>query len=183
MGSVTAMLVRIERVLLALAATFLFTIMVLVVTDVFLRYVVGRPFTFTYDLVGLYLVTGVFFLTLSHAQASHVHVAVDILVTRFGGRMKLVSDLVTCLVGGVVFALITYAGFTRALDNFRSGDVLAGLIPWPTWLSTGLVPLGCAVIVLRFAVTGLGHILTLATGRVRAGFPAAAGAGTGEHFE
>ncbi len=183
MRGLTAALGWAERALLVVGAAFLVAIMALVVTDVFLRYVVGRPLTFTYDLIGVYLMTGVFFFTLSHAQGHHVHVAVDILVSRAPQRARIVADVATCLVGGSIFTLIAYAGAGRAYDNYVSGDVLAGIIPWPTWVATAMVPLGCGLIVLRFAVTAFGHLLTLTTGREPAGLPALNAAGVKEHFE
>ena len=183
MRGLTAALCWAERALLVVATVFLLAIMALVVTDVFLRYVVGRPLTFTYDLVGVYLMTGVFFFTLSHAQGQHVHVAVDILVSRASRRVQVVADLATCLVGGAVFTLIAYAGAGRAYDNYVSGDVMAGIIPWPTWVSTAMVPVGCALIVARFAVTAAGHLIGLATGSEPAGLPALNAAGVKEHFE
>ena len=183
MRSVTAALDWIERALLAVATTFLLAIMLLVVTDVFLRYVVGRPLTFTYDLVGVYLMTGVFFFTLSHAQGQHVHVAVDILVSRAAERGRLLADLATCAVGAAVFTLVAYAGYGRAYDNYVSQDVLAGIIPWPTWVATAMVPLGCGVIVLRFVVTALNHLLSLATGRAAVGLPTLNEAGVKDRVE
>jgi TRAP-type C4-dicarboxylate transport system permease small subunit len=136
-----------------------------------MRYVAGRPFSFTYDLVGLYLMTGVFYLVLSHAQTAHAHVAVDILLARFSVPARRVAEIVSCLVGGSVFALITVAGYERALDNFVSDDVLAGAIPWPTWVSAALVPIGAGMLVLRLTLALVGHVASLATGRDLADLP------------
>ena len=52
-----------ERALTVIATIALFAIMALVVADVFMRYVLNSPFSFTYDLIGLYLLAAVFFLT------------------------------------------------------------------------------------------------------------------------
>jgi TRAP-type C4-dicarboxylate transport system permease small subunit len=62
------------------------------------------------------------------------------------------SEIVTCLVGIVVFSLIAYLGFLRAVDSFQSADVMAGAIPWPMWPSIGLVPLGAGLITIRLAL-------------------------------
>jgi TRAP-type C4-dicarboxylate transport system permease small subunit len=164
-------LARVEGAMTVVAAALLFVIMMLVVADVFMRYVAGRPFSFTYDLVGLYLMTGVFYLVLSHAQAAHAHVAVDILLARFSMPARRLADMASCLAGGSVFALITAAGYQRALDNYLSDDVLAGAIPWPTWASAALVPIGAGLLVLRLAATFVGHVASLATGRDLVGVP------------
>src|SRR3984893_1998567 len=176
-------LAAIERALTVIAVVFLFVIMMLVVTDVFMRYVVNRPFAFTYDLIGLYLLAGVFFLTLSDALREHAHVGVDILLHRFSPAGRRLSEIVTALVGLFVFVLISKVGFDRALDNFQQNDVLAGAIPWPTWLSAALVPFGCGVLVLRLALQLVGNVVSLASNRDLYPLPPITGVGEAKTFE
>jgi TRAP-type C4-dicarboxylate transport system permease small subunit len=91
------------------------------------------------------------------------------------------SEIVTCLVGIVVFSLIAYLGFLRAVDSFQSADVMAGAIPWPMWPSIGLVPLGAGLITIRLALHLIGHVISVATGRSVIALPASHAAG--ETFE
>ncbi len=158
-------LATIERAVTSVAVICLFAIMLIVVADVFMRYVVNRPFSFTYDLVGLYLMAGLFYLALSDTFAIHAHVSVDILVHRFSPSVRRLCEIVTCLCGIAVFSLITWLGLNRAIENFVNGDVLAGAIPWPSWASAALVPLGCAVLTLRLLLQLAAHGLSLASGR------------------
>lgn len=178
-SALSRVLAAVERVLSAAAVLFLFVIMLLVVADVFMRYVVNRPFGFTYDLIGLYLLAAVFFFTLSDALREHVHVSVDILVHRFPRPARRVSEIVTSLAGLFVFSLVMLLGYGRALDNYFGGDVLAGAIPWPTWISAALVPLGSVVLVLRLALQGIGNIASLITGRDLYPLPPVTGLGEG----
>lgn len=176
-------LAAIERALTVVAAVLLFTIMVLVVADVFMRYVMNRPFTFTYDLIGLYLLAGVFFLTLSDALREHAHVGVDILLSRFPPAGRRLSEIVGALAGLFVFVLICNTGFERALENVRDNDVLAGAIPWPTWISAALVPFGAGVLVLRLALQLVGNVLSLTSGRDLYPLPPVTGIGDPTPFE
>jgi TRAP-type C4-dicarboxylate transport system permease small subunit len=176
-------LYAIERTLTVVAVVFLFVIMVLVVADVFMRYVLNRPFSFAYDLIGLYLLAGVFFLTISDALREHAHVGVDILLHRFAPAGRRLSEIVTALVGLFVFVLISKVGFDRALDNFQQNDVLAGAIPWPTWLSASLVPFGCGVLVLRLALQLVGNVVSLASNRDLYPLPPITGVGEAKTFE
>jgi TRAP-type C4-dicarboxylate transport system permease small subunit len=176
-------LAAVERALTVIAVIFLFVIMVLVVADVFMRYAVNRPFSFTYDLIGLYLLAGVFFLTLSDALREHAHVGVDILLSRFSPAGRRLSEIVTALAGLFVFVLICKLGFERALDNYQQNDVLAGAIAWPTWISAALVPFGCGVLVLRLALQLLGNLLSLASGRNLYPLPPVTGIGEARTFE
>ena len=154
-----------ERALTVIAAASLFAIMALVVADVFMRYVMNSPLSFTYDLIGLYLMAGVFFLTLSDTLRVHAHVGVDILLSRAPPAGRRMSEIVTALTGLFVFVLISKVGFERALENYEQHDVLAGAIAWPTWISAALVPFGCGVLVLRLALQLVGNVLSLVSGR------------------
>jgi TRAP-type C4-dicarboxylate transport system permease small subunit len=172
-----------ERALTVIAVVFLFVIMVLVVADVFMRYAMNRPFSFTYDLIGLYLLAGVFFLTLSDALREHAHVGVDILLSRFPPAGRRLSEIVTALTGLFVFVLICKLGFERALENYEQHDVLAGAIPWPTWISAALVPFGCGVLVLRLVLQLLGNVASLVSGRDLYPLPPVTGVGEARTFE
>lgn len=172
-----------ERALTVVAVAFMFVIMMLVVTDVFMRYALNSPFSFTYDLIGLYLLAGVFFFTVSDALREHVHVGVDILLSRFSPAGRRLSEIVTALVGLFVFVLICKVGLERAIENYEQQDVLAGAISWPTWVSAALVPLGCGVLVLRLALQLVGNMLSLVTGRDLYPLPPVTGIGEARSFE
>lgn len=170
-----------EKAASTVAAVFMFAIMMIVFCDVIMRYAFNKPFSWAYDLISIYLMTGIFFLVLSEAYASNAHVSVDILQQKFPPAAKRLSEIVTCIVGIVVFSLIAWLGWLRAVDAFKAGDVMAGAIPWPMWPSIGLVPLGAGVITVRLALHLVGHILSLATGRPLIPLPASHA--TGETFE
>jgi TRAP-type C4-dicarboxylate transport system permease small subunit len=170
-----------EKIASTIAAVFMFAIMMIVFCDVIMRYAFNKPFSWAYDLISIYLMAGIFFLVLSEAYASNAHVSVDILQQKFSPPLKRLSEIVTCIVGMVVFSLIAYLGFLRAVDSFQSSDVMAGAIPWPMWPSIGLVPLGAGLITIRLALHLIGHVISIATGRSIIPLPAAHA--TGETFE
>ncbi len=164
-------LTAVEKAVSTIAAIFMFAIMIIVFSDVIMRYVFNKPFSWAYDLISLYLMAGVFFLILSEAYASHAHVSVDILQQKFPPAMIRLTEIVTCLVGICVFSLIAYLGILRTVDSFRSSDVMAGAIPWPMWPSIGLVPFGAGLITLRLSLHLIGHVLSLVTGRAVIALP------------
>ena len=174
-------LAAVEKVASTIAAAFMFAIMIIVFSDVIMRYAFNKPFSWAYDLISIYLMAGIFFLVLSEAYASHAHVSVDILQQKFSPAMIRVSEIATCIVGIGVFSLIAYLGFLRAVDSFKSADVMAGAIPWPMWPSIGLVPFGAGLITVRLALHLVAHLLSLATGRSLIALPASHAAG--ETFE
>ena len=171
----------VEKAVSTIAALFMFAIMMIVFTDVIMRYVFNRPFSWAYDLISLYLMAGVFFLVLSEAYTSRAHVSVDILQQKFSPAMIRVTEIVTCLVGITVFSLIAYLGFLRTVESFQANDVMAGGIPWPMWPSIGLVPFGAGLITLRLVLHLVAHVISLASGRSVIALPASHAAG--ETFE
>jgi len=174
-------LATIEKIASTIAAVFMFAIMIIVFSDVIMRYAFNKPFSWAYDLISIYLMAGVFFLVLSEAYTDRAHVSVDILQQKFSPAMIRLSEIVTCIVGIIVFALIAWLGWLRTVDSFVSSDVMAGAIPWPMWPSVGLVPFGAGLITLRLAAHLIGHVLSLATGRAVIALPAAHA--PGETFE
>lgn len=174
-------LAALEKIASTIAAVFMFAIMMIVFCDVIMRYAFNQPFSWAYDLISIYLMAGIFFLVLSEAYASNAHVSVDILQQKFPPAVKRLSEIVTCIVGLIVFSLIAWLGWLRAVDAFKAGDVMAGAIPWPMWPSIILVPIGAGIITIRLALHFVGHILSLATGRSLIPLPAAHA--IGENFE
>lgn len=170
-------LTAIERVTSTIAAVFMFAIMIIVFSDVVMRYVFNRPFSWAYDLISLYIMAGVFFLSLSGTYAVNGHISVDILLPRFSAIIQRLCIIISNLVGLAIFIPITWLGYQRALDNFISGDVLAGAIPWPTWASAALVPIGAGILALRLAVHLVANIASLLTGEDLLPLPAISGHG------
>jgi TRAP-type C4-dicarboxylate transport system permease small subunit len=52
---------------------------------------------------------------------------------------------------------IFYQGSLKFWSNWQSQDVVAGAVPWPTWLIAVFVPVGIGLLVLRllFSVASL----------------------------
>jgi len=184
-SNLNRLLSRLESVFSVAAAIILFAIMAIVASDVVKRYAFNEPYSWSYDLVSLYLELALFYFALSRTFATHAHVGVDILHYYATARTRRILEIVTCVVSIPLFAFIAYAGAIRAWSSFAGGDVLAGLIAWPTWISIALVPLGAGLLTLRLAVGALAHLASLATGEEVIPLPplARSSAGTDGAFE
>lgn len=173
MPLLSGLIARIETAFDWLAAAAMFMIMTVVFCDTILRYAFNSPLSWAYDLISLYLVAGVFFFSLAGTYTAGAHVNVDILQNKMPPRVIDMTEVVTAMVGLVVFVLIAETGARRAVNAFVSDDVLSGAIGWPTWPALALVPLGCGLLALRLALVLIGRMLNLVTGReiVRFGRP------------
>lgn len=170
------LLVRLEQGASFVASVMLFVIMTVVVLDVAMRYFFNSPLMWSYDLISLYLMVGLFFFSLSSTLDHNEHVRVDLLLKHFPTWARHLAEAVTYLCAGVVFALIVYVMGAKTLASFAANEVAPGEIPWPTWLSLLAVPLGAGLMLLRMLLRFAGHVLSLATGRSVIALPPLTGA-------
>lgn len=150
--SATRALERTEQAADALASAGLFGVMVVVFADVGMRYVFNAPFSWSYDLISLYLVTTIFYAALSGTAGANGHVAVDILSKRFPRGVRRFVSIVSWLLTLAVFVAIAGTAIARAYASWSAGDVIAGRIPWPTWIPLAIVFAGSALFILRLVL-------------------------------
>ncbi len=155
----------IERAAIGLAGAMLFVIMLVVVADVVLRYFFSSPLTWSYELISLYLMVGLFFFALSDTLAHDAHVRVDIVYLYLPKRMQHAAEVVAYGLAAPVFAGIVYMAAVRTWEAWQGGEVIAGHIEWPTWLAAMCVPLGVGVLLLRIVLRAVEHGLSVVLGR------------------
>lgn len=125
-------------------------------TDVFLRYVVNRPLRWGNEvsaLVQLAVLVG----SLNLCTEQRGHVRMDALYVRFGPRLKRATDAVASLCGLVFAAFFTYQSFASTLEMYRlnQGAEMVNLPYWPFALFMGL----CGIILtFRFALEVCGCV-------------------------
>lgn len=165
MNTLNRIITRTEGLAQDIANVLMFVIMVVVFLDVLLRYLFSSPLFWAYDVISLYLMAGVFFLSLSSAYSTHCHIGIDILVQTFSRNGQRIAEIFTCVLAIPFFSLIIVVGAERAYNHWINGDAISGLVAWPTWISAALVPIGCFLLVVRLAFRLIGHITSLVTGR------------------
>lgn len=147
---------RVEDALVAVSAAALLVMMVLMVAEVALRYVFAAPLTWSVGFVSGYLLVGFFFLGLPYTVREGAHISIDLVHDRLPARGQRACTRAALLLGAVLFAALTYGGVLLTADAVAGGDVPppgSAELPWPVWTSTVMVPLGCAVVVLRLLLT------------------------------
>ncbi len=159
------LILRIEHALSALAAAALIVMMAIVAIDVALRYLFNQPLAFVHEVVSLYLLAMVFYFALPSTTRLRGHVSVDVLRDRMGATCRRLSEALGALLGLVMFGAIGWLGLLRAIDSYHGEGRLIGVIAWPVWTAEAIVPVGCAVLFLRFAIHAAGHLASAITGR------------------
>ncbi|MEO4000823.1 TRAP transporter small permease [Mesorhizobium sp. CAU 1732] len=160
----SAALAVVERLLVVLSSVAMGAIMLIVVADVLMRYIFGTPLSWSYNLIGLYLMVAVFFLALSDTLQNHGHIAIDIFQHRIPHRARHLSLSLGYLLSTIVMALIGWQAWLRFKSAYVNDDRIAAIIPWPTWIAYFIVMVGCFVITLRCLYRVVGHAASGVTG-------------------
>lgn len=166
-----------ERFLNNIAILMMFLIMIIVVVDVGLRYLFNSPLQWSYELISLYLMVGLFFFTLSDTLNVNAHVCVDLLQGRMSVRVRHIAEMIGYGCASVVFAGIVYMSVQTTWISYVGHDVVAGSIAWPTWLSNIAVPIGAGLMLLRMVFRFIGHGLSALTNQEIIPLPPISGSG------
>jgi len=156
---------RLERVSRLVAGVCLLAVMCIVFTDVAARYVVNAPLTWSYDLIGMYLMPALFYLALSDTLAAHHHVSVDLLRPHMPRWLVRVFEIVGSAAMAGVFLLIVQIYGQSAWEKFHTDAMVLSSMQWPAWIPDALVVFGALTISLRLLGRAIGHLLSFASGR------------------
>jgi TRAP-type C4-dicarboxylate transport system permease small subunit len=100
--------------------------MLLTVSDVFMRFLFNSPILGTLELTE-YLMIPVVYFGLAWCAVRRKNVKVDILVTRLSTKPRVILDSITCFLSLVVMVLITWQNFKETIYVFelsRVSDIL-----------------------------------------------------------
>ncbi len=153
-----------ERIFVSAAALMLMAIMLVATVDVLMRYIFNAPLAWSYDLISMYLMTGVFFFAVSDTLAKHGHVAVDLLHSRLSVRSRHAVEVPGYALALVVLVATAWLAWTETHDRYVGGDVIVGRFDWPTWISAMFAALGFTQLLLRVLYRLVGHALSTLTG-------------------
>lgn len=141
-----------ERLFNNVIASILFVgMMLLVVSDVGGRYIFKRAVPGTLEITEFIMVALVYF-TLAHTQAIKGHIKVEFLLALMSRTKRLILELITYLLGLMVFALVTWQVWMSFIDSWQIREETVGQIPFPIYPAKLTIPIGCFLLCLRFAV-------------------------------
>lgn len=148
-----------DRILIALACLALFMIMVIVFFDVLSRYLFNAPFSWSYTLIGFYLMTVVFFFAISDGFRYQAHVKIDFLSHYIPLRLRALAVSLGYFSGAVVIYLWSEQALLRMQSAYLNDDRLAASIPWPTWIAYLIVLIGSIVMALSVFLAAIKYLV------------------------
>jgi C4-dicarboxylate transporter DctQ subunit len=137
---------RLEEGLIA----FLLALMTLITFgQVIARYVFDYSFVWALELV-TFLFAWLIFLGMSYGVRAGSHIGVDALVKALGPRSARIVGAVAALCC-FVYAVIVLTGSWRYVSTMHMLGTLAQDLPIPVWIPQIVLPLGFALLAMRFA--------------------------------
>jgi len=138
-----------ERTLISVSAVAVLSMMIILVVDVFGRYMFSRPLPWSYDFIRLYLMPMVILLALADTFRKDGHIAVDLVYLQFGTvARRIVRLLASIMVAGSLMP-IAWLAYLQAVRRFTNNTVVSGSILWPTWIPYALLVIGSALLIVR----------------------------------
>lgn len=164
-----------DTALLSVGCLMLFSLMLVVVADVSLRYLFNAPLTWAHEVISSYLMPGLFFMVASHTLKSGAHVSVDILHNYVGRKTRYVFEAVSCTLATPIFGLAAWVSAQNTWKDLQADAVSSSGMELPTWTISLMLPVGFGMLALRLALHAAGYIGTLLSGRELKRLPAISG--------
>lgn len=145
-------LYRFDWCLSRLSAITVLATMIMVVFDVFCRYVFGKPLPWVYDLVSIYVINLILYSMASEVLRAGSHIELDLDLRLLPPQVWGALQALAWVAVGVALALTTWVAVEAMFESFAKSEVHPGLYEWPVWIEKGVVALGLGLLVLRIFV-------------------------------
>ena len=142
-------LVRIEDTFGAVAIAVLVGCGTLICVDVAMRYVFNHPILGGIEIVE-YALVYITFLGASWAVPRGAHIDIDVAVQAMPKFWQRICALLSNLISLGVAVVLTVFGITATWTAFVRGAFKPTVLEVPTWIVLVIIPIGSAVLALRF---------------------------------
>lgn len=149
MKNLGKLLTKLEDTLHLGGCLSLIAVAALINADILLRLFFNRPVQIQFELTELYLMPALATLSLSRVFRDGGHLALEFMPERLPGFLGMLIAKMRLLLPAVFFAAVTWMSGKFALRAIAHGDVEYGALNWPLGWAYAVIPLGCAVLVLR----------------------------------
>lgn len=139
----------VSRILSYLAIVLLILLMLVTVSDVFLRYAFNSPILGSQEIAKLIMVCLV--IGMAWCALRGEHIKVDLVMKRFSPRVQGIVKIITLLASLVMCGIITWRSYLTAVVHMQRSEVASTIFPAPTFPSYALFVLGWGTFCLAIA--------------------------------
>lgn len=147
------------------AAIAVFAIMLIITADVLSRLLLNKPFAGTAEIVSSVIII-VCFLEIPYVAVRGAHVRTTMVYDKLGVNGKLVTDIIACILGVLVYCCIIKASWGNLLNAIAIGEAeIAGSVRITTIPGRFSVIFGSGLMALELFAQVLKNIYKLVTGK------------------
>ena len=136
----------ISRWLIYLSMALVLILMLLTVSDVFMRFVFNDPITGTAEMAMYIMVCLVAGMALCALRGEHI--VVDLVMRRFSPRVQAIVDIFNLIASLAIVAIITWQGIINSLWERKFNYLASTMFPVPTFPFWWVYLLGCTALCL-----------------------------------
>lgn len=109
--------------------------------DVFMRYFLTRPTSWSIDFAEYTLLYSTF-LAAAWLLKMDGHVKVSVLQEKLGKKMRLVLDIINSVIGAIACAILTWVGAKETIESYVQNVLIIRPVTVPKWLILWVIPFG-----------------------------------------
>jgi TRAP-type C4-dicarboxylate transport system permease small subunit len=117
---------KIEMVLTYIGVGMLLIMVLLGTADVIGRYVFNTPIKGTWEISEL-LMGGAIFMSWGYVQATKSNISLDLVITRYPPRIKLLVEIIILILTLVLFVFIGWQSFKIAMQDLNNGRLIENI--------------------------------------------------------
>ena len=155
-GPVSRIMQKVDTAANMVSRAALVLMLVMVLVQVFTRYVLNDPVQGVISITELYLMPIIVFGSISYLEMLGGHVRVGLVFDTLPARLRHAIGMILRLVAAGFFALVGYAASLEALNAHSRGYLTSSDIEVPLVTTLVIAPIGCFLLVLRLLVNAAG---------------------------
>jgi len=143
------------------SAIMVFVLMVLITTDVLARTLFAHPFQGVSEIVSSCIIILCFF-EIPYILMRGSHVRTTLVYEKVSERVRHIIDLVSCLIGILVFTLILVSSWPGFVHAVKIGDAeIAGSVRITTIPGRFSIILGSTLMIIESIILSIKHVIAL----------------------
>jgi TRAP-type C4-dicarboxylate transport system permease small subunit len=149
LSALERLLLAIDWVLSRIVALVILTVMVLIVCDVFGRYLFSRPLPWVYDIVSIYVVNLIMYFLASEVLRTRSNIELDLHFRLLPPRLWSALQGIAWFCVAAVLALASWRTWISMGESLAVGEIHPGLYEWPVWAEKAVVAIGLTLLACR----------------------------------
>ena len=137
-----------NRIMVYISGFALTFMTVMIVVDVFLRFVFNAPLAATVEISEL-VEPYVVFLPFAYTLAKGRHVRVTLITSKFSKTPRMLTEIFVYIIDVIFFALLCCYSWMEFWHSFGIGEIMLAAVKLPWWAGKFAMPLGMFAIIIQ----------------------------------